>query len=151
MCGGVLFRRQALEAVKGFDPKLRACEDYDLYLRMTHRFPVCDHDRVVAEYRRHGEAATDDPIQMLRVVLNVHASQRAAVRGRRRYEEAWCCGRAYWRDFYGRAVAAKFRNRRMQARSGLFWTLADVVALGRLGPAEGGRVLRLVLAGEQVG
>jgi hypothetical protein len=33
----VLYRRGAVVAVGGFDQSLRACEDYDLYLRLAAR------------------------------------------------------------------------------------------------------------------
>jgi glycosyltransferase involved in cell wall biosynthesis len=37
MHGAVLYRRGAVVAVGGFDQSLRACEDYDLYLRLAAR------------------------------------------------------------------------------------------------------------------
>jgi len=36
----VMMRRRLLEETGGFDPSLQACEDYDLWLRVTARHPV---------------------------------------------------------------------------------------------------------------
>ncbi|HSQ19284.1 MAG TPA: ATP-grasp fold amidoligase family protein [Blastocatellia bacterium] len=49
-----LFRRDCLVAINGFDETLRRVEDYDLYLRLTQRYPIAGHSVIVAEYRRHG-------------------------------------------------------------------------------------------------
>ena len=49
----VMYRRAALEEVGGFDPTLRACEDYDLYLRLSPRHPVAVTQDCIAEYRIH--------------------------------------------------------------------------------------------------
>lgn len=35
-----LFRREVFDEVGGFDERLPACEDYDLGLRVAHRFPI---------------------------------------------------------------------------------------------------------------
>src|SRR5690242_9706360 len=36
----VLYRRDIIEEVGGFDPSLRACEDYDVYLKIARQHPV---------------------------------------------------------------------------------------------------------------
>lgn len=51
LCGnpaGFLFRRQALEAVAGFDESLPCAEDYDLWLRLAARFPFTFVPAIVA-------------------------------------------------------------------------------------------------------
>ena|SRR5437867_4671319 len=48
----VMYRREAFETVGGFDTSVNACEDWDLYLRAARPFPICCHDRLVAEYQR---------------------------------------------------------------------------------------------------
>jgi glycosyltransferase involved in cell wall biosynthesis len=44
----VMYRRWVFDLVGGYNPVLRAGEDYDLYLRVARRYPVARHDDVVA-------------------------------------------------------------------------------------------------------
>jgi glycosyltransferase involved in cell wall biosynthesis/SAM-dependent methyltransferase len=67
----VLYRRSAVVAAGGFDTSLAACEDYDLYLRLARRWPVVQHDEVVADYRRHDANMTNNPSFMLSEVLGL--------------------------------------------------------------------------------
>lgn len=81
-CMSVMFRRVVFDKMSAFDTSLRACEDYDLYLRVTRRFPVHNHDVLIGEYRRHTTNLSDDPIMMLSSVLRVlHAQKRQLPRG----------------------------------------------------------------------
>jgi glycosyltransferase involved in cell wall biosynthesis len=72
----VMFRRAALTAVGGFDRRLRCAEDYDLYLRITRRFPIVDHYTEVAEYRQHPGSLSRNPERMLIATLAVLAPHR---------------------------------------------------------------------------
>jgi glycosyltransferase involved in cell wall biosynthesis len=51
MHGAVLYRRDILESIGGFDPSLPACEDYEAYLRIARTYPFGYHPHVVAEVR----------------------------------------------------------------------------------------------------
>src|SRR5215211_3597553 len=62
----VVFRRQAFEEVGSFDGSVDAAADWDLYLRITRRFPLHHHGEVVAEYRQHGTSMNQKPALMLR-------------------------------------------------------------------------------------
>src|SRR5713226_1517108 len=62
----VLYRRSALEGSGGFDESLRACEDYELYLRLTQRMPVRAHGETIAEYRQHDTNMSKDYAFMLK-------------------------------------------------------------------------------------
>lgn len=42
-----VIHKPVLEAVGGFDESLPACEDYDLWLRLCHRYPVCFIDQAL--------------------------------------------------------------------------------------------------------
>jgi glycosyltransferase involved in cell wall biosynthesis len=72
----VMFRRAIFDDVGVFDTSLCSCEDYDLYLRITRRYPVARHDRLVAEYRRHDASMSVRAGQMLDAALDVLAAQR---------------------------------------------------------------------------
>jgi glycosyltransferase involved in cell wall biosynthesis len=100
MHGAVLYRRDRLVEIGGFDESLRRCEDYDVYLRIAQRYPIASHSAIVAEYRKHGHNMSSDPFEMLRwahAVLDRHEArifvgppERAALRD----------GRAEWRNHY---------------------------------------------------
>jgi cellulose synthase/poly-beta-1,6-N-acetylglucosamine synthase-like glycosyltransferase len=79
----IVFRRAAVEAVGGFDERLAAGDDYDLYLRLAHGYPIYCHGRVVTEYRRHGTNTTRDPGVILASQLRVLKAQRPRLRNRR--------------------------------------------------------------------
>lgn len=98
----VTYRRQALEAVGGFDPSLPACEDYDIYLRIAREYPVGVHPTLAADYRQHGSNMSRDPRLMLRTVLQVLSSQRDYARKKDEYRQAYREGMKSWREHYSR-------------------------------------------------
>jgi glycosyltransferase involved in cell wall biosynthesis len=96
----ILYRRDCLIEMGGFNETLRRCEDYDLYLRISQKYLVSSHDAIVAEYRLHGENMSADSIAQLRTVLAVLArhKQRMVVGAQER--TALRRGRAAWKKFY---------------------------------------------------
>jgi glycosyltransferase involved in cell wall biosynthesis len=65
----VMYWRERLEEIGGFDMGLRRCEDYDVYLRMAQAYSIASHPGIVAEYRIHGRNMSTDQGDMLRWVL----------------------------------------------------------------------------------
>ena len=102
MHASALFRRTAVLAAGGFDERLRAGEDYDLYLRLAAEHPVRSHPAVVAAYRIHGGNMSTDPVFMLEAVLRVLARQRGRVRQDAQLRRALTAGVGVWLDHYGR-------------------------------------------------
>lgn len=98
----VMYRRAAFDAVGSFDPSLKACEDYDLYLRVARRFPICSYDETVAQYRQHGAQMTRDAMLMLDASVAVLRSQWEYVRWDERYKTSYKTGLVFWREWYGR-------------------------------------------------
>lgn len=72
----VLYRRDILMALGGFDEGLRRCEDYDLYLRIARSYPIASHPEIIAEYRWHGHNMSRNTEEMLRAALAVHGRHR---------------------------------------------------------------------------
>jgi len=103
MHGTVMYRRAAIEQAGGFREHLRACEDYDLYLRLARERLVLCHQAYCAEYRHHDANMSRDPAFMLKSALSVLRDYRrdAEVRGlladyragleawKRHYVECW--------------------------------------------------------------
>jgi glycosyltransferase involved in cell wall biosynthesis len=107
----VVYRRDAFSQFGGFDPALRACEDYDLFLRMTREAPAMCHPEVVAEYRWHSGNMSRDNALMLRCALDVLGRQWQHVRGHRRYEDAYREGVVFWQRLFGEQLLDDVRTR----------------------------------------
>jgi len=97
----VVYRRAPLEAARGFDVSLPACEDYDLYLRLASTFPVLRHDEVVADYRQHGTNMSRDLTLMLPAVLAVLRRQWPRARRSAEHRRGYRDGRRAWQLHYG--------------------------------------------------
>jgi glycosyltransferase involved in cell wall biosynthesis len=106
----VLYPRDILERAGGFDERLQSCEDYDLYLRITREFPVHKHNKIVAEYRRHGQNMSQNYGSMLEAALRVLNAQAPFVSCDPRYKEALMKGISNWRKHYGSLMVQDFRN-----------------------------------------
>ena len=111
MHGAVMYRRAVLELVGGFNPSLRFCEDYDLYLRIARLFPIGSHDELVAEYRIHGQAASRNHAGMLKTGIKVLHSQCHYIKENERYRRAYEEGLRAWREGYGNWLVEDIRAR----------------------------------------
>lgn len=78
----VMYSREVLNQVGGFNEDLRACEDYELYLRIARQWKVNEYPTVVAEYRHHGTNMSHDNAFMLRAVLRVLRMERCHLKDR---------------------------------------------------------------------
>lgn len=86
----VLYDAALLRAAGGFDPGLRRCEDYELYLRLSRTQRIACHRGIVALYRMHGANMSLDAVEMLgwnRKVLERHKPDAAEVEARRAWNE----------------------------------------------------------------
>jgi glycosyltransferase involved in cell wall biosynthesis len=100
MHGAVLYSREVIEAAGGFNEALRACEDYELYLRIARQWRIRGHRALVAEYRQHDHNMSKDRTLMLRSVLSVLAAERKQTQDRG-HRQALRHGVRVWRDYYG--------------------------------------------------
>jgi glycosyltransferase involved in cell wall biosynthesis len=112
----VMYRRCVFDAVGDFDTSYRAAEDYDLYYRILERFPVCCHDTLVAEIRRHDANMTRDRALMLKYNMAALRSQRKRVKGNPRYKAAYKAGERLWRDWHGAPVVNQVRTHLREGR-----------------------------------
>jgi glycosyltransferase involved in cell wall biosynthesis len=111
----VMYWRERLEEIGGFDKGLRRCEDYDVYLRMAQAYSITSHPNIVAEYRIHGKNMSTDHVDMLRWVLKVHGRQKRFAFAHPGGADAWRRGRSIWRGYYSHqailiAMEAGLRN-----------------------------------------
>jgi glycosyltransferase involved in cell wall biosynthesis len=114
MPGIVMYRREIVESIGGFStsPHCYGCEDYELYLRITRRFPIFCHSQIVGSYRRHGNGISNKPAVMLQSALYVLEQQSSHVQTLEpAYHAAYRRGQNTWRNLYGRElVLLMFQN-----------------------------------------
>ena len=126
----VLFRRDALMRIGGFDHRLRSCHDYDVYLRVARQYPIALHDEVVAEYRVRSASMSSDLRRMYTSTMTVLARQRPHVRDDPARAEALRVGWRFYYHYYGLPMleAALARLRRPEGVAG---ALRDLAAVAR--------------------
>ncbi len=95
----VLYDRAKLAESGGFNVLLRRCEDYDVYLRLSRRYPVASHEGLVADYRRHDGNMSSNPADMLAWALKTQDAYRPDVSDETAMR-AWRAGRVIWREYY---------------------------------------------------
>jgi len=106
----VMYRRTVFDSVEWFDASITACEDYDLYLRITRNFPIYCYGKLVAEYRQHNSNMSCDAGLMLKTSLCVLGSQRKFIRGNRQAQEAYRAGMRNWQEYYGKKLLKVVRS-----------------------------------------
>jgi glycosyltransferase involved in cell wall biosynthesis len=109
-----MYRRALFEQIGGFNPALRASEDYEFYLRIARRFKLFCHDRIVSEYRLHGSSMSRNPELMLSTTLDVFRTEEKFIGGDRERMEAYREGMATWKRKYGRELALQLAKMRMR-------------------------------------
>ncbi len=112
MHAAVMYRRSIFEEVGHFDTSLRACEDYDIYLRIARTFPVYCHNEVITEYRQHGANMSGDPTFMLQHALGVLRRQQPYVRKDPARKRAYRYGLLAWQAHYGERLFERAAQRR---------------------------------------
>jgi glycosyltransferase involved in cell wall biosynthesis len=89
----VMYRRQPLTESGGFDERLRACEDWDVYLRLAKGHPIACHSHVAADYRRHAGGMSRDFTRLIDAGLAVLERHRPAPDAPAVQHRAWRRGR----------------------------------------------------------
>jgi glycosyltransferase involved in cell wall biosynthesis len=116
MIASVLFRRDRLLTTGGFDESLRRCEDLDVYLRITHKYPIAGYPTIVAEYRMHDEGMSYDNAAQLKSALEVLDRHEARIVAGPAIRAALQEGRTEVRDLYASrmlgAAAVRWRAHR---------------------------------------
>lgn len=132
MTGTVMFRRDALKRVGGFNLAVNASADYDMYLHVARHYPVYDHGQVVAYYRKHDGNMSGNASRMLRETLAVLRNQRRFLEGDpasiAAFEEGW----RNWQEFYGAHLATEIRLAVRERR--LLEAARKAAVLGRYHP-----------------
>ena len=75
-----MFRRRVFEEGISFDPSMKLCSDYLLYLTAASRWPAGCHREVVSEYRQHESNKSTDSAEMMRYLLRALSAQKHRAR-----------------------------------------------------------------------
>ena len=94
----VLYARWIFDKFR-FDTSLKACEDYDLYMKIARRYPVLHHSEVIAYYRIHGSNMSGNTNLMLNSVLLVLNRQEPDLKNAEE-KKALQRGRKIWKEYY---------------------------------------------------
>ncbi|HYC27551.1 MAG TPA: glycosyltransferase [Chitinophagaceae bacterium] len=105
MHAAVMYRRSIFNEFR-FDESLRACEDYDLYLKIARKYPVIHHTKKIAAYRRHQHNMSGDTAMMLSTVTKVLRRQEASLRSGKE-KEAFRKGLKIWKEYYHKSFSLK--------------------------------------------
>jgi len=110
----VMLRRTAVEFAGGFSSMMNGtridnASDYDLYLRIAHRFPIQCHSETIAEWRQHGTNTSRNSAMMLRTAVAVLKGQTPLIAGDRSYRAARNVGLKRIRTHYGEQLVAELR------------------------------------------
>lgn len=135
----VMYDRQKLCDIGGFDVSLPRCEDYDVYFRMAAKYPIHSHPEVVALYRWHGQNMSGDPSVMLKWVLLINDRQRAHTAGTLLLEDERLLGRRVWVRYYKDEIVSDLK-RGYRSRNALL-SVARSLRFGKIASVEMGRWL----------
>ena len=138
----VLYRRDILLEVGGFEEAFRMSEDYDLYLRLARKYSVVSHPEIIAEYRRHESNMSRNNSKMLQAVLTVHERHREQVQRHRR--QAWHRGQRNWKECYKPESPIVRRKGMRGILSQLLHRIARSVVRRAKNRFRGGRLHRIV-------
>jgi len=106
----VMFRRDTLERMGGFNGDVNAAADYEMYLHIARHHPVHDHAQVVAHYRKHDANMRGNAGRMLRETLAVMRIQRPFLEGDQASLAAYAEGWRMWQEFYGEVLVTEIRT-----------------------------------------
>lgn len=93
-----------------FDPTLKACEDYDLYLRVARKYPVLHHANKIAAYVLHDLNMSNNIPLMLTSALKVLKRQKQQLLSKQE-EDAYAEGQKIWKAYYHQELSAKLKTR----------------------------------------
>lgn len=99
--GTCLFRRDALVEVGGFDERLAACEDWNLFLRIVRQNRMYCHHEIVMEYQRRPGQMSQEGWRMFTSAYSVLSSERSHLGGVEAYHSAYHAGMQSVVKYYG--------------------------------------------------
>jgi SAM-dependent methyltransferase len=137
----VLYRRSTLEAAGGFDRSLRACEDYDVYLRLSRANKAACTPECVADYRRHTTNMSNNNPMMLRAALKVLGRQTKVAQTNPDWAAAYRQGIQNWQRHYAHMQLGQL-SAAVRSRSSLAAQVLNTIAVWLAAPLPTATMLR---------
>lgn len=107
MHAAVMYRRWVFDEFS-YDVSLKACEDYDLYLKVARKYPVMHHTDLIAVYRYHtANMSANIPLMLSSVLHVLDRQQRKTLNPAEK--KAYAKGQAAWKEYYSRQSVARNR------------------------------------------
>lgn len=107
MHAAVMYRRWVFDEFL-YDVSLKACEDYDLYLKIARKYPVFHHSELIAAYRQHSANMSANVSFMLSAALQVLDRQQSQLLSPAE-KKAYAMGQAAWKEYYREQFAERQR------------------------------------------
>ncbi len=98
MHAAVMFQRWVFQKFC-YDETLKACEDYDLYLAITRKYPVIHHQKFIATYYFHSLGLSHNHQLMINSINIVIEKQRRFLRSSDE-KSAYLEGLQQWKQYY---------------------------------------------------
>lgn len=108
MIATVLFRKWVFDEFK-YDINLKRCEDYDLYFKITRKYPVVHHQEKIAVYNIHHTNMSSNEPDMLKTVLEVLDRQKEYLKTNLELQ-ALEKGKQIWKNYYCGEILQKLKK-----------------------------------------
>lgn len=113
MHAAVMYQRWIFDEFS-FEETLSSCEDYDLYLRISHTYHVFHHGEIIAAYRMHDFNMSSNIPAMLKGVLKVLKRQKENLKTTAQ-KKAYKTGRFNWKKYYCEELYEKLNESKIKA------------------------------------
>ena len=134
MHGTVMYHRWIFETFR-FDTSLKACEDYDLYLKISRKYPIFHHKELIAAYYIHEQNMSGNIPMMLDYALLVLSRQQDSLANTEE-EKCFRRGLKFWKFFYCTLLYKKFlftpgldKNNAKAKELGMVWKYRKLLYL----------------------
>jgi glycosyltransferase involved in cell wall biosynthesis len=121
MIAAVLFQRWVFDEFL-FDVKLKSCEDYDLYLKISRKYTIIHHTEKIAVYRIHSSNMSSNIPLMLSCVLTVLKRQKKWLTTKEE-KKAYLDGKSGWKKYFCTEMYQKLRKSEIKATVPVLFSL----------------------------
>jgi glycosyltransferase involved in cell wall biosynthesis len=121
MIAAVLFQKWVFDEYM-YDITLKSCEDYDLYLKISRKYPIIHHTEKIAAYRIHNTNMSSNIPAMLSCVLSVLRRQKKWIKTEEE-KKAFKKGNAVWKKYFCKEMYDKLKNREIRVTAAVIFSL----------------------------
>ena len=103
----VMYNRWVFDEFR-FDETLKVCEDFDLYLKVSRKYPIVHHTEKIAAYRRHESNMSSNDRLIMEVALSVLNKQKDILQNEEE-KAAFKKGQDKWKSYYCNEIYKKLK------------------------------------------